>query len=275
VSTSALTCTRPLIMELATDKDEEVFLQRVQKLLDDGADINGADTGRPLLLRAARLGHIEAVKLLTAGGADVDLCTVPGATPLFGAAEEGHESIVMHLLDQGANLHPKTILGYTPLHRAAAFGSHQIVKMLLDKNADVNAVTRDGFSPLHSASQRGHSEVVKLLVEAGANLYCKTYGGHIAEDFTVRSIMANGHKETRIFLRDAARSERFLAFAMGEHERLGAQSRVATLFGEQEIIRMIMENLETGFLEALETGISIEDEDSADDSGGEEEEEEL
>ena len=254
-------------MELATDKDEEVFLKRVQKLLDDGADINGADTGRPLLPRAARLGHIEAVKLLIVGGADVDLCTVPGATPLFGAAEEGHESIVMHLLDQGANLHAKTDMGYTPLNRAAAFGSHQIVKMLLDKNADVNAVTEDGFSPLHSASQRGHNEVVKLLVEAGANLYCKTYERHTAERVAVS-------EETRTFLRDAARSERFLAFAMGEHERLGAQSRVATLFGEHEIIRMIMATLETGFLEmTVSEDDSGGEEDSEDDSGGEEDSE--
>ena len=233
-------------MELATDKDEEVFLKRVQKLLDDGADINGADTGRPLLPRAARLGHIEAVKLLIVGGADVDLCTVPGATPLFGAAEEGHESIVMHLLDQGANLHPKTIQGYTPLHRAAAFGRHQIVKMLLDKNADVNAVTRDGFSSLHNAARRGNLEVVQLLVEAGANICCKTYEGDTPEHFAVRSIWghrsfagATGHLETGIYLGGAARGQRSLAFVMGLHERLGAQSRVPTL--KQELVRMIIE----------------------------------
>ena len=226
-------------MEVADDQNEEVVFQQVQQVLDHGADINAPIFDLPLLPRAARLGQIKVVKLLIARGADVDLCTVPGETPLFGASEEGHESIVMHLLDQNANVHPKTVLGYTALHRAAAFGSHQIVKMLLDKNADVNALTRDGFSPLHSPSRRGHIEVVKLLVEAGANLFYKTYEGDIPEDFTVESSSGSGDEEIRKYLGGAARGQRSLAFAMGLHERLGAQSRVSTL--KQELVCMIIE----------------------------------
>jgi len=233
-------------MEVADDQNEEVVFQQVQQVLDHGADINAPIFDLPLLPRAARLGQIKVVKLLIARGADVDLCTVPGETPLFGASEEGHESIVMHLLDQNANVHPKTVLGYTALHRAAAFGSHQIVKMLLHKNADVNAVTRDGFSSLHNAARRGNLEVVQLLVEAGANICCKTYEGDTPEHFAVRSIWghrsfagATGHLETGIYLGGAARGQRSLAFVMGLHERLGAQSRVPTL--KQELVRMIIE----------------------------------
>ena len=88
------------------------------------------------LLVAAKKGDVDAVKMLLAGGADVNAKTDYGVTALAFAADKGHV---------------------------------EVVKMLIQHKADVNA--KDTFykaSPLDWAVMKNHAEVARALVAAGA-----------------------------------------------------------------------------------------------------------
>jgi predicted LPLAT superfamily acyltransferase len=90
----------------------------VRLLLSGGADVNQArtDTGTTLLFMAAQEGHVEVVRLLLSGGADVNQArTDTGATPLFMAAQNGHVEVVRLLLSGGADVNQaRTDTGATP-----------------------------------------------------------------------------------------------------------------------------------------------------------------
>ena len=73
---------------------------------------------------------------------------------------------IRHLLKQGANVNIKTKDGFTPLCIAANKGDKEIVKLLLANGADVN--TKDKYTPLHRSAYKGHKEIVKLLIRRSA-----------------------------------------------------------------------------------------------------------
>ena len=74
------------------------------RLLDLGWPINERDhRGYSPLMLAAYSGHIEAVDLLIARGADPNTKDLFGNTVLMGAAFKGHLAIVMRLLAAGAD----------------------------------------------------------------------------------------------------------------------------------------------------------------------------
>ena len=62
-------------------------------------DIHNKD-GCCALVRAAKYGNEEIVKLIVQYGAEVDIKSYNGNTPLIKASEAGHEGIVKFLLDR-------------------------------------------------------------------------------------------------------------------------------------------------------------------------------
>jgi ankyrin repeat protein len=70
----------------------------VKRLLDLGAEVEGADDEVTPLMNAAELGHLETVRLLLAAGAD-PFVSYEGETPLDAARNRGH-SAVAELLER-------------------------------------------------------------------------------------------------------------------------------------------------------------------------------
>jgi len=89
------------------------------------------------------------------------------------AAENGELvqglATVQLLLDKGANINIKTRRGATPLHVATHRGQGAMVHLLLKTGADVNSKTNEGESPLHFAvtAEKASAAVVKMLVDSG------------------------------------------------------------------------------------------------------------
>ena len=176
---------------------------RVRKLLDAGADVNGRNSSKAVkLLRggtplqwtslhyAAYYGHLEIAEILISRGADLDADDPYYSTPLYLAVEEGHPEVVEFLISKGAKVNVKSSSsGYTPLHRAA-WGP--VALMLLEKGAKVNARDNDGKTALDQATWSDKGGTAALLRKHGGEhgtIDGAAYGGDIE---AVKGFLANG-----------------------------------------------------------------------------------
>jgi ankyrin repeat protein len=167
-------------------------LDLIRALLAHGANVNaqlkkqqpyrskvdrGADTmlgsGTTPLLRAAKAGDTEVVKVLLAKGADPKLITRFGITPLMAAAGLGSK-------EEDTTGRKKT--------EAEAIAS---IQLCLDAGVDVNAVDLQGDTGLHGAAQKGWDQVVEFLAEHGARLDIKDKKGRTPLD-AANGLMGNG-----------------------------------------------------------------------------------
>ena len=159
--------------------DNEVSsLDLVKALVSKGANINaqlkqqqpyrtkldrGDDTmlttGTTPLLRAAKAGDIEVMKILLAKGADSKLTTRNGINPLMAAAGLGTK-------EEDTTGRRKT--------QAEAI---EAIKLLLDAGVDVNAVDSRGQTALHGAAFQGFDDVVQFLAAHGGKLGVKDKQG--------------------------------------------------------------------------------------------------
>lgn len=144
--------------------------ERVNQLLDQGADITGPDgSGEPPLLIAALAGHRDIVVLLLEKGADIEIRNKGGLTALHAAAYGGHLDVVELLVSKGALVNDdKNFYHMSPLHAAAEEGHADVVAFLLANKADIEAKERNGYTPLTQAGWRSHWDAATLLLKAGA-----------------------------------------------------------------------------------------------------------
>jgi hypothetical protein len=133
-------------------------------IFDRGGD-QVLSTGATALMRAAKGGDIDAVKLLIAHKANIELPNEDGITPLMVAAGMGH----------GAN---PTRGRYKGDAEAA-----ECVRLLADAGGKVAAVNRAQLTALHSAAQHGWNDTVKLLVARGAPLEAEQSQGMTPIDY--------------------------------------------------------------------------------------------
>ena len=74
----------------------------------------------------------------------------------------------MELIKGGADVNIASSDGVTPLHIAAEVGQEAGVVALMYAGADINAVIRNGHTPLSSAVHEKRERIVELLKHAGA-----------------------------------------------------------------------------------------------------------
>ncbi|KAI0147306.1 hypothetical protein GGR57DRAFT_493877 [Xylariaceae sp. FL1272] len=145
----------------------------VQRLLDEGADVNASSGQYGNALQAASWrGHEKIVQILLDKGADVNAQGGEDGNAPYAASWRDHEKIVQMLLDKDADITAEKqdadIIAqseeYVHALYAASFRGHKkIVEMLLARGADVNA--RDGLSrpALFVAIRAGHSGIFRLF----------------------------------------------------------------------------------------------------------------
>jgi len=117
---------------------------------------------------AAKWGHLNKVKKLLNNGADINYINKGShETPLHEASDEGFLPVVKYLVNHGANMEIKNDKGRTPLYQAVDEGRTDVVKFLVSKGAKVDTKTNDGESILHLAVTKKNLDIVKTLVEDG------------------------------------------------------------------------------------------------------------
>jgi ankyrin repeat protein len=121
-------------------------------IFDRGGD-QVLSTGATALLRAAKGGDVEAVRLLIKYKANLTLANESGVTPLMAAAGSGH----------GTN----PTRGRFKTDEQGA----ECAKLLIEAGVDPNeASPRSGATALHAAAEHGWTETIKLLAAKGADL---------------------------------------------------------------------------------------------------------
>jgi len=95
------------------------------------------------LLRAARQGKTEMVVALLREGADVNVTTEDGQTPLHRAAAEGHTTTVIALMKRGARPHRRDENSRTALNMAMRNGHIATADALVEEIALQQALRAD------------------------------------------------------------------------------------------------------------------------------------
>ena len=151
--------------------DREPLLNLMQALLDAGADVNARTrevapsrrwlyslndvswvdfTGQTPFLRAALSGDVVGMRFLLDHGADPNIATFAGTTPLMAAAG------VNWVVAQTFTVSPQAEL--------------EAVQLCLQLGNEINATNSMGLSALLGAVNRGANHIVEFLADNGADL---------------------------------------------------------------------------------------------------------
>ncbi len=174
---------------------------RLQTLLEDGANVNGRATdGTTALHWAAHWDDLSMAEALIRAGAEVETTNRFDVTPLMLAAANGSSAMIEALLAAGADPSGSLPAGETVLMTAARTGKPEAIRALLAHGASANArESWRGQTGLMWAAGEGHLEAVRALLEAGADVHAKSERGYSALVFAVRQ----GHLAVTRALLDA------------------------------------------------------------------------
>jgi ankyrin repeat protein len=119
--------------------------------------------GQTPFLRAALSGDVTLMRLLLEHGADPNIPTIDGATPLMAAA--GVNWVIAQTFSRSDHEYLEA------------------ARLCLERGADVNAVNSQGFAAVHGAANRGFDAMIRLLAEHGAKLDLKDQQGRTPMTF--------------------------------------------------------------------------------------------
>jgi ankyrin repeat protein len=85
---------------------------------------------------------------------------------------KNNDNLIKMLLDAGANINLQTNDGYTPLFISTCINSEKRTEMLIKAGADLNKQVNDGWTTLMHCCRlgKGREKIIKMLIDAGANL---------------------------------------------------------------------------------------------------------
>ncbi|MDT8399686.1 MAG: ankyrin repeat domain-containing protein [Pseudomonadales bacterium] len=147
----------------------------------------------PALHWVVRIDDVDTARLLLEAGADPNLATRLGVTPLSLAVANGSPAMVALLLEAGADANARETTGETLLMSASAVGVTQSLRLLLAHGAKVDA--RDPVfaqTALMFAARAGHAQSVDLLLDQGADPNARTRIGEIPDWVAPNSVPGFG-----------------------------------------------------------------------------------
>lgn len=163
---------------LAGIADRNAKLHLINALIAHGADVNARVKGR-----LPRFGYTLGGGSITGGG------SYAGATPFFLAAAVGDLEIMRLLLSKGADPNIATNDGTTPLMAAAGISIVEAetsaseaqlleaLKLTMTLGNKITAANEAGNTALHATAYVGYNVIAKFLVEQGAALNAKNRKG--------------------------------------------------------------------------------------------------
>lgn len=156
------------------------YIAQLLEKAASGASVPPPDPSLHPLFKAVKEGRLDQVKALIAKGADVNIRTATGSTPLMYAADGNQLAIARFLLKLGADVNAKNGTNNTALIYASIKGHVDIVTELLRKKADVNVKNISKADALIYAVVGKKTEIADILLKNGASVTDKYDGGKTA-----------------------------------------------------------------------------------------------
>lgn len=143
----------------------------LSRIIESGCNLNyqKKKSGKTALMLAVQRGKLEAVKLLTGAGADLNLRDKYGETALMMAALRGLASIARYLAEQGANVDIQDNFRQSALMRAAQRNDMAMAEILISAGANLNQQDQSGKTALIYAALRCFADMLHLLLKSGAD----------------------------------------------------------------------------------------------------------
>jgi ankyrin repeat protein len=122
------------------DAAEKGDMDKVLSLIDQGGDPdwhNPDSNERTALIQACQYGHTSTARALVKAGANVEVKSIAGATPLICASrDDGHLATVKYLIEEcGANVEAECTGGKTSLFFSKRDGNSDVEQYLRSKLA--------------------------------------------------------------------------------------------------------------------------------------------
>ncbi len=137
-------------------------LDKINEQLDHNANINCLAGDGLSTLQWAMTTDSNVLSLLLDKGANPNVKSTEGATPLMNAIQSDKIEHLNVLIKNQADLNAKDNRGFTALHRASEMGRLEMVRILLEHGADKN-VEAENHTPLSLAIAMKNEEIIKLL----------------------------------------------------------------------------------------------------------------
>jgi len=152
---------------------QEGAIEKVRQYISEGADVNWVSHGgfgfpwsglTPLAAAIRKKDNLPVVRYLLENGADANIQSDTGHTPLHYAAMDGDIGYIQAMLKlPGINMNVSNGHGETPLHFAAMGGHTDAAKLLIRQGASISQRDHAGLSPGELADQRGHKELARFI----------------------------------------------------------------------------------------------------------------
>jgi ankyrin repeat protein len=148
----------------------------IERLLKAGENANAVVLGEPVLMSAARAGNPDAIKVLVAHGADVNVKESSlNQTALMWAAAAGNTAAVKVLVEVGADLKARSKAPGTGLNLSTGFmmpRDNDPLGIRSHRDSTAWGIGLDGlqFTPLLFAARGGYIDTVEALLDAGADV---------------------------------------------------------------------------------------------------------
>jgi len=153
-------------------------LEKIEKIVAEGCDINSMRYGDTALTHAAHHGPARVYELLITLKADVNRPNMLGDTPFLVAFKVSHFKLCELLIASGANVDAKNNRDESLVLYTASYGHLELTKLLIAHRADVNTKCKQGQTPLLLAARNGNLEICRLLLMCGASPIARNDAGH-------------------------------------------------------------------------------------------------
>lgn len=122
---------------------------------------------------------MEIATVLLQYGAETNILTKQGVTPLHLASQEGHANMGALLISKGAQINVQTKVPHESPEEVSLDVHSHCCDMNIEALCDVSLL-QSGLSALHLAAQEDKVAVGEILAKNGANLDQQTKVGNVA-----------------------------------------------------------------------------------------------
>ncbi|WMV52538.1 hypothetical protein MTR67_045923 [Solanum verrucosum] len=159
---------------------------------------------------AARKGEVRTIQRLLENGASINGRDQHGWTALHRASFKGRIEVVKALIENGIDINAKDEDGYSALHCAVESGHVDVAELLVKKGADIDSRTNKGVTPLRIAESLKYSGLTRVIMQGngakeqvGAKLemnFVKSYGKMAKDVEIIGSVKKRSHvnKSSRV-----------------------------------------------------------------------------